>query len=91
MTKLIVAFRNYANALKNLRPVSLPRFKPSISRASTLTNQKFQRVVRFKLAQNNFSGGKAADGLKLVTHIRQSLGLHCMAFNPLKRKVFRFL
>jgi len=84
--KIQFAFRNFANALKNLRPVPLPRFKPSISRPGNLTNQMLLRVVWFKRAQNSFSGGKAADGVKLVTHIRLRLD-HCMAFSPLKRKV----
>jgi len=84
--KIQFAFRNFANALRNLRPVPLPRFKPSISRSGNLTNQMLLRVVWFKRAQDSFSGGKAADGVKLVTHIRLCLD-HCMAFSPLKRKV----
>ena len=91
MTILIVAFRNFANALKNLRPVPLPRLKPSISRANNLTNQTLLRVVRFKQAQNSFSGGKEADGVKLVTRIRLRLDLHCIAFSPLNESISFYL
>ena len=83
-------FCESAKKPQTIQPLPLPRSKPSISRASNLINQKFRHVVLFKRAQNNFSWGKAAVGVKLVIHIRLRLDLHFMALNPLRSKSISF-